>query len=264
MRISEVIEVLEEWAPLSLAEDWDNVGLLVGRSSASVSAIMTCLTLTSDVLDEAVAGGAQLIVSHHPLMFRPIQRITSETVEGGILLDVIQNGIAVYSAHTGYDSAAGGINQQLAASLELQQVLPLRPSGDPADGPQLGAGRYGLLPEPTSLGEFNERVQRCLGVQQVQCVGESDQRVHRVAVACGAAAEFLVEAGRLQCDVLLTGEARFHDCLQARALGLGLVLPGHFASEHSAMARLAERLRERFADLRIWASEQECDPLHWS
>ena len=264
MRISEVIEVLDELAPLSLAEDWDNVGLLVGCPSSSVSAIMTCLTLTSDVLAEAIAGHAQLIVSHHPLMFRPIQRITSETVEGRVLLDVIQNGIAVYSPHTGYDSAAGGINQQLAASLELRTVLPLRPSGDQADGHELGSGRYGLLPEPMTLGAFNERVQRCLGVQNSQCVGESEQRVHRVAVACGAAAEFLVDAHRLQCDVLLTGEARFHDCLQARSLGMGLVLPGHFATEHPAMAQLSERLRARFADLRVWASEQERDPLHWS
>ncbi|MEO1997976.1 MAG: Nif3-like dinuclear metal center hexameric protein [Planctomycetaceae bacterium] len=264
MRISDVIDALDELAPLSLAEDWDNVGLLVGRPSAAVSAVMTCLTLTSDVLAEAIAGDAQLIVSHHPLMFRPIQRITSETIEGRILLEVIQNEIAVYSPHTGYDSAAAGINQQLATSLALSQVQPLRPAVGSEQGDNGGAGRHGVLPAEMTLVEFNQRVQSCLNIRQSRFVGTPDQRVRRVAVACGAAAEFLVDADRLQCDVLLTGEARFHDCLQARSLGIGLVLPGHFATEHPAMTYLSDCLHERFENLRVWASQQECDPLHWS
>ena len=264
MQISEVIEALNELAPLSLAEDWDNVGLLIGRPTDPVTAVMTCLTLTADVVEEGIAEGAQLIVSHHPLMFRPIQRITSETTEGGILLDLIQNGIAVYSPHTGYDSAATGINQQLASSLGLSQVDVLRPAiGSDLEANQ-GAGRQGTLGQPMTLAEFNQHVQSCLGVERSRFVGQPEQTVRRVAVACGAAAEFLVDANRLQCDVLLTGEARFHDCLQARSLGIGLVLPGHFATEHPAMKSLSERLSQRFPALRVWASQRECDPLHWS
>jgi len=127
MRLNDVIAVLEALAPLSLAESWDNVGLLVGDRSGNVSRILTCLTLTPDVADEAVRTGAQLIVTHHPVLFKAVQRLTSDTVEGRTLLNLLRHDIAVFSPHTAWDNAPQGINRQLAELLDLTDIHPLRP-----------------------------------------------------------------------------------------------------------------------------------------
>jgi dinuclear metal center YbgI/SA1388 family protein len=264
--IDEIACCLEALAPTALAEDWDNVGLLLGDRDARVDRAMTCLTLTPDVAAEAVATGAGLIVSHHPILFRPIQRLTADTPEGRLLLDLAAAGIAVYSPHTGYDSASGGINQQLAELLQLADVVPLRPlPADEADrSPPAGAGRFGRLPQPLSLAAFIQQVKQRLSLKHVQYVGNADAIIERVGIACGSAAEFLRDAHRLGCECFVTGEARFHSGLEAAGLGINLVLIGHYASERPAVERLAEMLAGRFPQLTVWPSEAEADPLKWA
>lgn len=276
-RVADVVEFLHEFAPLDLAEDWDNVGLLIGSHQQTVSRVMTCLTLTPDVAAEAINRRDDLIVTHHPVLFRSVQRLTDETVEGQMLLELVAAGIAVYSPHTAFDSAADRINQQLAESLGLEEISALRPivaadSHDehdalrvvPGEGSLLGGGRFGVLPHPVNLAEFNDRVKAALGVRHLQYVGDQQRRVERVAIACGAAAEFLREAREHGCHVLLTGEARFHACLEARAAGVALVLPGHYATERPAVEQLATRIATHFSDIVCAPSTQEHDPVHWS
>jgi dinuclear metal center YbgI/SA1388 family protein len=124
--LREVIQALEQFAPLDQAAEWDNVGLLLGDPAANVQRIMTCLTVTAATAQEAVREQADLVVSHHPVLFRPTQRITADNPEGAILLSLGQAGIAVYSPHTAYDDAVGGINEQLCARLGIGGVQPLR------------------------------------------------------------------------------------------------------------------------------------------
>ncbi len=221
---------------------------------------MTCLTITPDSAAEAIAERADLIVTHHPLPFRPLKRLTAETSEGRLLLDLIAAGIAIFSPHTAFDSAQAGINQRLATGLKLANIAPLIPAAEPEQG---GAGRYGMLAEPLELRELAMRVKQLLEIGNVQAVGPLDAEVRRVAVACGSAGEFLGPAQAAGCDCLVTGEVRFHTCLEAESLGVGLVLAGHFASERFAVEELADVLSERFVALTIWASEHEKDPLHW-
>jgi dinuclear metal center YbgI/SA1388 family protein len=171
-------------------------------------------------------------------------------------------GIAVYSPHTAFDSAGLGINQRLAESLGLSAIVPLRPAAA-TDVPG-GGGRRGELANGESLAEFVGRVRRALKVEAVGLVGESSWKVQRVAVACGAAAEFLNDAVLAGCDVLLTGEARFHACLDARAKGIGMVLAGHYATERPGVEALAELIAAEFPGRRVWASRVESDPLTWS
>lgn len=268
LRIADVVEFLEELAPTALAEEWDNVGLLIGDPGRELTAAMTCLTLTSEVAAEAVRREAEFIVTHHPVLFRPVQQITSETSRGHTLLHLIENGIAVYSPHTGYDSARAGINRQLAELLGLADVAVLRPAppldgGAPSDPAELGAGRYGRLETAVSLEAFIHRVKQRLGLEHVQYVGDGSTPVEGVAVACGSAAGFMHDAHRVGCQVLVTGEAKFHDCLEAKALGVALVLLGHYASERPAMERLADVLQDRFPELTVWPSDDETDPLQW-
>ncbi len=263
MIVSDIVNFFEGFAPPELAEDWDNTGLLVGADGDEVSSIMTCLTLTPDVAAEAIAKQASLIVTHHPILFRGVQQITGRSSEGQMLLDLIRAGVAVYSPHTSYDSALAGINRQLAEALGLSNIKPLRPLAE-SEGEQLiGSGRYGDLPEPTTLGNLIDRVKPIVNVEQTWFVGDISRTVTRVGVACGSAAEFLRDAAALGCDVLLTGEARFHACLEARALDIALILPGHYATERPAMEFLASHLATEFPALKIWASETESDPLSW-
>jgi len=267
--VSEIINFLDEFAPPALAEEWDNVGLLIGDRSHEASAIMTCLTLTPNVAAEAVRRKAEIIITHHPILFRPVQSLTSDTTEGRMLLALIRAGIAVYSPHTGYDSAMEGINQQLAEMFQLVDIDVLRPvsikggTNDAGERVASGAGRCGTLPSPLALCDFNELVKRNLGIDDLQYVGSETATIEKIGIACGSAADFLYEAQLKSCQVLLTGEARFHACLEAVALGIALVLAGHYATERPAIERLAEILLQQFPQLDVWASESEADPLKY-
>jgi dinuclear metal center YbgI/SA1388 family protein len=256
--IGEITEFLEQFAPLELAADWDNVGLLVGDRAVQVTRMMTCLTVTAASATEAGEAGAQLIVTHHPLPFRPLNKLTTDLPTGRLLWQLMRAGISVYSPHTAFDSAADGINAQLASKLGLQNARPLVPH--PAG---LGMGRHGVLDQPKSLQEFAAITKRILGVNYVQFVGDPTALVQTVGIACGSAADLLESAVISDCDVFVTGEARFHDCLEAEAQGIALLLVGHFASERLGVEHLAEVLAGKFPEIETWASRHEHDPLKW-
>lgn len=257
--VGKVIEYLEQIAPLSLAEDWDNVGLLVGDRVWTVERLITCLTITPDVVAEAIEGRANLIVTHHPLPFQALKNITADSTAGRLLLNLIASRIAVYSAHTAFDSARAGINQHLAIGLDMQEIAPLFP-GDVEDA-DVGAGRLGILGEEVSLVEMTKRVKNFLSLEKLQIVGQNDQVVSRIAIACGSGGSFLERAIELDCDCLITGETNFHTCLEAEARGVALILPGHFASERFGLISLADYLGDLIPEVTVWASQSEQDPL---
>jgi dinuclear metal center YbgI/SA1388 family protein len=258
-KVGEVARVLEQFAPLALAEEWDNVGLLVGDPEWPAARVMTCLTITGDTVSEAIDEKANLIVSHHPLPFRPVKSITSATTAGRLLLQLIRHSIALYSPHTAFDSASAGINQHLAIGLGLQEIAPLKPaaSGDSDEG----LGRCGLVGEPLTRRELADRTKQFLSIDSVRLVGREDENVSRVAIACGSGGSFLEAAIAAECDVLVTGETTFHTCLEADARGMGLILAGHFASERFALLSLADYLTDQLSSVTVWASRRERDPL---
>ena len=258
--IGDIANVLEIFAPTSLAEDWDNVGLLVGDPSWTARRIMTCLTVTPTTVAEALERQADLIVSHHPLPFQAIKTVTSTTTVGKMLLDLIGARIGIYSPHTAFDSAPAGINQHLAIGLGLQQIQPLVPMAGSEDK-ELGSGRIGDLTGQLTLREMAQKVKDFLGIESVLVVGNDDQIVSRVSIACGSGGSFLPKALAAQADCLVTGETNLHTCLEAEAKGVGVILPGHFASERFALHSLADYLSEQFSDIETWASTTERDPL---
>lgn len=258
VEIRQICQYLEQLVPLELAEDWDNTGLLLGNPARNIGNLMTCLTVTPEVVDEVIENRVQMIVSHHPLMFRPVQKITTSTVEGTILLDLIGQGVAVYSPHTAFDSAIGGINQLLATRVGLENVKPLRVP-DQSDG-TTGAGRIANL-RAMPLADFLEIVRAQFHLERVRFVGDTEHEVKRVAVACGSGGTFLEDAIRSGADALVTGEASFHTCLEAQSRGVALVLLGHFLSEKFALEVLAKRLQEEFPILTVTNSQQEMDPV---
>lgn len=256
LTVEMVTDFLGRIAPLALADDWDNVGLLVGDPRRPSRRVMTCLTVTPNVVAEAVEGKADLIVTHHPMPFRAVKQLTPETPTGRMLLDLIAARIAVYSAHTAFDSAPNGINQRLARGLDLRGVFPLVFSQE-----GLGTGRIGWLEDPTPLGEVAESVKQFLKLESIQIVGDPDKSVRLMAVACGAAGELLDKAREAHCDAMLLGETRYHTYLEAEACGIGLILPGHYASERFGVECLADVLTAEFSELEVWSSRSEYDPV---
>lgn len=257
--ISDICEYLDQFAPTRLAEDWDNVGLLAGNRADHVTKIMTCLTITPASVAEAIEQKANLIVSHHPLPFRALKKITTDTIPAKMLWELIRAGVAIYSPHTGFDSAGSGINQMLADRFGLRNTRPLNPIVDDKDG--LGSGRIG-----EAKGTFGEFIQTCkqqLGLDGMHIVGSLDQPVGNVAIACGSGGSFLGKANQANCNTFVTGETTFHTCLEAESTGTNLILLGHYASERFAIEFLAENLQTQFADLEVWASQKESDPLVW-
>ena len=276
-KVADVAGWMEAIAPLALSESWDNTGLLLGDPESGVERVMTCLTLTGTTVQEAVDGGVQLVIAHHPMPFKPMGRITTQSQTGRLVWRLATAGIAVYSPHTAWDSAAHGINALLAERMGLRRIAPLLPftpastmpgataqpaggSLPPDSGDSIGAGRFGSL-EPALA--FSQVVRRmCEQISGCRPRGrDSGRAIERVGIACGSGGSFLEAAVRAQCDLLITGEATFHTCLEAEFLDLGLLMLGHFASERFAMEHLAKLLREEMPELDVWAAKSEKDPV---
>jgi dinuclear metal center YbgI/SA1388 family protein len=272
MLLETVVHFLETRYPLALAESWDNVGLLVGTPSMPVRRIMTCLTVTPESCREAIEQQADLIVTHHPFPFHPVRQITTATSVGNILWHLIRAGVAVYSAHTAFDSAATGINQQIAEMLGLNDITTLYPVKDTLTIPfnlstPQGTGRIGMLAQPVPLTALAKNTAKLLRQEVLSYVGDPDRLVQRVAIGCGAAGEFLEQVIAQNADVFLVGEAKFHQYLEAAANDVALILPGHYASERFAVEQLADVIANHFRDLveppTVWASRMESDPMRF-
>lgn len=258
--LRDVAGELERIAPLRLAAEWDAVGLLVGSSGRPISRVMTCLTLTHAVAAEAVRERVDLIVTHHPLPFRPVPRITAESLTGDLLLQLVRADVAVWSSHTAWDSAAGGINDQLAAVVGLEQVAPIEPH---ADVPRAGFGRTGLAGAGMSVADLARVAAAGLGASGVQIAGDPGRPAGRVGIVCGSGGDAVAAVRARGCDTLLTGEIRLHQATEAVASGLAVVTVGHHASERFSMDVLATRIAEAVPGLTCWASRDERDPLPW-
>jgi len=261
IKLQKICDYLEQFAPTELAESWDNTGLLVGDPRADIRRLMTCLTVTPESVDEAVARNVDLIVTHHPMMFRPVNRITAESVAGTMLLDLIKNNIAIYSPHTAFDSTSGGINEQIATALHVGNARPLKPLAP--DQTDRGAGRIGVLQAPIAGTDFATQIKQRFNIDCLAIVGDPAQQIKSVAIGCGSGGSFLNDAIRLGADALVTGETTFHTCLEAKAENVSLFLLGHFASERFAVEVLADQHEREFANVKTWASDQESDPIRF-
>lgn len=261
-RVQDFVTWMQAFAPTQLAESWDNVGLLLGDPAASVERVMTCLTPTPESVAEAIENQAQLIIAHHPMPFQALKRITTETRTGRMVHDLIRAGIALHSPHTGFDSAARGINQRIAEGLGLSNIRPLRPIAT-APSAEIGTGRVGDYAEPISVDAFLSRTAAFFAVDGLHAIDSGTGKVSRVAIGCGAAGDFLGDAIAAGCDGFVTGEIRFHTALEARNEQVTVAIPGHHATERFAVEQLATELQQAFPALTIWASHQESDPLTW-
>ncbi len=261
--VSDIAKWLEMIAPPQLSADWDNTGLLLGDASADVQRVMTCLTLTDVVVAEAVETRTNLVVSHHPIPFRPIKSITTAEETGRRLWQLAGNRISVYSPHTRWDSASHGINAQIAHKLDLQNTRPIVPipiesfAGSQID---VGVGRIGELTTPLKLAEVVRKT--CAAIPYCRPRGvDSGKAIRNIAIVCGSGGSLISSMSEGQCDLFITGEATFHQCLDAQSKGIAMLMIGHFASEKFAMHHLAGMMQTSFPELVVVGSARETDPV---
>lgn len=234
--IREMVGALERLVPTELAEAWDNVGLQVGELAAPVEKALLSLDIDESVIEEARAGGFQLIIAHHPLFFGEVRAVTDETPVGRLALSAINAGIAVYVAHTNLDRVAGGLNDALAEVFDLCDTTVLDRTSESGDG----LGRLGRLKEPVGLREF---IDICRGriSSEVRVVGEVET-ISTVAVCGGSGAALIADACAGGADVFVTGDIKYHDAQRARECGLTVVDAGHDGTERAGLGAWLDRV----------------------
>ncbi len=245
--VREIYDFLDQKAPFSLQMDFDNAGFLVGHGEKAVTRIVVALDITEAVAEEAARVGAQLIVSHHPVIFHPVRRLTDDDLTGRLLLSLTERGIAAICAHTNLDVAEGGVNDALARSLELEDAVPFQPDG---------LGRVGLVsgPHTASLSAFASFVKERLGAGGVRCV-DAGRPVRRVAVGGGACGDLVLAAAEAGCDTFITSDVKYNQFLDAAAAGINLIDAGHYPTENVVCPVLAHWLRQGFPEVEVLPSQ---------
>lgn len=245
-----IMDAIERIAPKHLAEDWDNPGLLVGSFAQSVERVLVCLDVSDEVVEQAVERGADMIVAHHPLIFRGIKKLRTDLPLGARLAKLIKHDIAVAAAHTNLDIAVGGVNDVLAEKIGLEKLSTFVIASQDADGTVNSMGRYGTLSAPMAIRDFAAQVREGLGATHVRLIEAAPRPVRRVAICSGSGAEFIQKAAFMGADAYVTGDVKYHEAQQAVELGMHVIDAGHFATEFPVVEVLAERLRAELADVR--------------
>ena len=240
--VQHIAEIMNRIAPRQLAEDWDNPGLLVGNFDAPVEKIFVCLDVSEEVIRDAVDFGAQLIVAHHPIIFRAVKNFRTDLPLGRKLELLIKNDVAVFAAHTNLDSVQGGVNDVLAERIGL---LDVKNFGEE----EFSLGRIGRLPEKMSARDFAAHVKKSLNAGSVRLVDAGDFEIERVGICGGAGAEFIAKAKFYGAQAFVTGDVKYHEAQSAVENKIHVVDAGHFATEFPIVHALAELLRAEFAAL---------------
>ena len=253
--VGEVYTFLQKKAPFELQEGFDNSGFLVGRKGAEVTKILVALDITDTVIREAIMQGAQLIVSHHPVIFGDsVKSVTDETVTGQKLLALAENRIAAICAHTNLDAVEDGVNDALALRLGLSDIGQLKQEGVDDQGRPYGIGRIGFVPQQ-SLYDFALTVKELLGSNGIRLV-DGGKPVHLGAVGGGSCSSMMEDAIAQGCDTFVTADVKYSAFLEAKAMGLNLIDAGHFPTENVVCPVLQEWLSKQFPEVAVTISKR--------
>ena len=253
--VADVLKFIETLAPASMKMEWDNVGLLCGSKAAEVTKVLVALDPFEGVCHEASDIGAQLIVTHHPLIFRAPRTVTDDTSVGRSIMFLCRNGISAINAHTNLDQVKGGVNDVLAATLGLQNVQII----NEANG--FGLLRCGEVAEQP-MEAFLAAVKEKLGCEGLR-YASSGKPVQKVAVGGGACAGELMDAYRTGCDTFVTADVKYNQFWDAHDLGMNLIDAGHFQTENPVVSVLAEKIAAAFPELQVEISKTHTDCMKY-
>ena len=256
MKIKQVAEALERFAPLPLQESYDNAGLQIGLTEAEVSRVLLCLDVTEDVIEEAAMKGCQLIVCHHPLLFRGVKCVSDSDMVQRCVRLAVKKDIAIYAAHTNLDNAEGGVNWMIAEKMGLRNVRVLLPAQNG------GSGAVGELPMAEAPLDFLQRVKEIFHIDCLMANHGPERKVRTIAF-CGGAGDFLLdEAVRCGADVFLTGEMHYHQYFgYERQLWIGTM--GHYQSEQFTVELFHRLLEKAFPTVQLIETERSTNPIQY-
>lgn len=256
--VADILNYIESIAPPCMAESWDNVGLLCGRKGQEVHKILVALDPFRNVIEEAIAEKTDLIVTHHPLIFRDsIMALNEDTETTRCLLTLVEHGIAAINAHTNLDLAPSGINDVLAATLGLKDIQIIRPEGTDGEGRPYGLLRCGTV-DPQPLEHFLAAVKKNLHCDGLRYV-PGGKTVKKVAVGGGSCADGMFEALEAGCDTFVTADVKYNQFRTAYENGLNLIDAGHFHTENPTMPLLAQKLQAAFPEITVKFSDNHKD-----
>ena len=256
MRKEELISAIEEFAPLDLAEDWDNSGIQIDMGYPEVKRVLTALEITDEVIDEAMNCEADWIVTHHPLIFTSTSSIDYKDNSGRYIERLIRAGISVYSSHTAFDKAEGGNNDDLGKLLGFTDIRRFENDN--------GYLRYADLPEEKFFGDIIKESSEKLGIdiRLFRAVGDPEKKIRRAGWCTGSGAEFIQDAFDEGCDLYITGDVKYHDAQLAKGLGICVLDCGHYGTEKCFIDNMAEVL-EKSTDAEIIRSGVDINPFSW-
>ena len=254
--VADILVFINTLAPVEMKEDWDRVGLNCGRLNKPVHKILVALDPFEDVCQEALEISADLLVTHHALIWAP-GFVTDQDAQGRNTLFLIENNIACINAHTNLDCAPGGVNDILAAKLGLENIRVIAPRGEDHKGREWGLLRQGEA-QPQTLVQFLAAVKKSLGCEGLRYV-DSGKPVHRVAVGGGACASEMWLTAAAGCDTFVTADVKYNQFWDARDLGINLIDAGHFHTENPVCGYLAQQLRKAFPEITVAVSAWHMD-----
>lgn len=231
MKCKELLECLEKLAPISLAEKWDNPGLLVGDTHQEIKKVLVALDVTDDVIDEAIKIKADVIITHHPLLFSAVKKITNETPIGKKLSRLIKNDISHIALHTNLDIAFGGTNDVLAELIGLKNIQVLSVTEE-IEGQKFGLGRIGELEKEENLENIAKRIKEKLSLDTIRFVGNNEAKIKKIGLCTGSGFEFMQEALKHGAHAYVTSDIRYHESQKALDLGIAMIDATHYGSEN--------------------------------
>ncbi len=259
MKVRDITDVIEGFAPLALQESYDNSGLVVGRYDDEVSAALIAVDVTDEVIDEALEHGCNMIITHHPIIFHPLKRLNSANYVERCVERAIRHGIALYACHTNLDSAEGGMSWYLAKMLGVGSLSVLEPS---VAGGTTGFGVVGDLPEPMDTMEFFERVRRVTGAKVLRHSEVVMPTVQRIALCTGSGASLMPAVARSGADLYLSSDMKYNDFMTPDGAYI-LVDTGHFESEYCVIEILFDILSKKLLTFAVRKSERSCNPINY-
>lgn len=245
MKAIDIINTIDKWAKTKLIDTWDNTGFQIGNSENQVENILIALDLDKKVLEIAIEGNYDMIITHHPLIFSPLKTITSENPKEKLILDIIKHDILVYNAHSNLDLAIGGVNDVFADLLELKNTSPLHLIDENMN--EYGYGRVGDI-EEISILDLVEKIKDKLKVENLMIYGHVDRKVKKLALCGGSGSDFILDAHRLGGQVYVTGDVKYHEAQLAYELGMTIIDPGHFHSEKIILPEIKKYLNRELGD----------------
>lgn len=258
-KVKDIIKIMEDFAPANLKEDFDNVGLMVGNKEAVVKKILLALDCTLEVIEEAKRKNIDLIITHHPLIFKKPSSITTDSLLGKKIIELIKNDISLYSSHTNLDSAERGLNETIVKILGFEKGELLEINKNSRNDKSEGLGRLVTLEEDIRIEELISHIKEKLNIEAVKVV-IGKEKIRKIAIINGSGSSFFNIAHNKGADCIITGDTTYHYASDYKEMGISIIDIGHFSSEWIVFQEVMKEIQENFGEVEVLISNKSIDP----